>query len=112
MPPPPALSSAFAALPFAAMLLGIALLPLLVPHLWEHPAAPTILVFSCLVPVLLIEAHAGDFRPLGKEILEYIAFIALIAALYVTAGGIYITGNLRGTPLVNVGFLAIGAVTA
>jgi len=30
-------------LPFAAMLIGIALLPILVPHLWEHPLAPAVL---------------------------------------------------------------------
>ena len=43
---------------------------------------------------------------------EYVAFIALIAALYVTAGGIHISGNPRGTPRVNAAFLAIGAVAA
>jgi Na+/H+ antiporter NhaD/arsenite permease-like protein len=41
-----------------------------------------------------------------------VAFIALIAALYVTAGGIHISGNPRGTPLVNAAFLGIGAVAA
>src|SRR5204863_8417803 len=37
---------------------------------------------------------------------------ALISALYVTAGGIHISGNPRGTPRVNVTFLGIGAVAA
>jgi Na+/H+ antiporter NhaD/arsenite permease-like protein len=99
-------------LPFAAMLLGIALLPLIVPHLWEHPAAPALLVLACSVPVLLMAAHTGNFHDLAHELEEYVAFIALIAALYVTAGGIHISGNPRGTPLVNVTFLGIGAVAA
>ena len=32
---------------------------------------------------------------------EYLSFIVLLFALYVVAGGILVTGNLRGTPLVN-----------
>jgi Na+/H+ antiporter NhaD/arsenite permease-like protein len=104
--------SALAALPFAAMLLGIALLPLIVPRLWEHPAAPAVLVLACTAPVLLMAMHAGEFRGLIDQMEEYAAFIALIAALYVIAGGIHVSGHPRGTPLVNVGFLAIGAGTA
>jgi len=94
------------------MLLGIALLPLIVPHLWEHPAAPGVLVLVCSVPVVVMAAYSGDFRALSHEFAEYVAFITLIAALYVTAGGIHISGNPRGTPVVNVSFLAFGAVAA
>lgn len=112
MNPPIEQISALAALPFAGMLLGIALLPLIVPHLWEHPAAPVTLVLVCCAPVLLMAAHAGDFHGLVDQIEEYVAFIALIAALYVTAGGIHISGHPRGTPLVNVTLLGIGAVAA
>ena len=43
---------------------------------------------------------------------EYVSFIALISALYITAGGIHISGNPRGTPQINTTFLAIGAVAA
>lgn len=104
--------SALVALPFAGMLFGIALLPLIVPGLWEHPTAPFILVVACCTPVLLMAAGDGDFHGLVHGIGEYTAFIALIAALYVIAGGIHISGNPRGTPLVNLTFLGIGAVAA
>lgn len=99
-------------LPFAAMLLGIAILPLVIPHLWEHPLAPAVLAAVCAVPAILDAAASGHLAEIGEGLHEYVAFIALIAALYVTAGGIHISGNPRGTPLVNVGFLAIGAVAA
>ena len=36
---------------------------------------------------------------------EYLSFIVLLFALYVVAGGILVTGNLRGTPLVNTAIL-------
>jgi Na+/H+ antiporter NhaD/arsenite permease-like protein len=100
------------ALPFAAMLLGIALLPLLVPHLWEHPAAPAVLSAACCVPAVLDAAITGQLGAIVEGLGEYVAFIALITALYVTAGGIHISGHPRGSPLVNATFLGIGAVAA
>ena len=43
---------------------------------------------------------------------EYLSFIVLLFALYVVAGGILVTGNLRGTPLVNTAILAFGTMIA
>jgi len=100
------------ALPFVAMLLGIALLPIVVPHLWEHPAAPAVLSAVCSVPAIIDAASAGNLNGIAEGLGEYVAFIALIAALYVTAGGIHISGHPRGTPLVNAAFLGVGAVAA
>jgi len=40
------------------------------------------------------------------------SFIVLLFALYVVAGGILVTGNLRGTPLVNTAVLALGTAMA
>ena len=43
---------------------------------------------------------------------EYIPFILLLTALYTVAGGIFVRGNLHGSPLLNTGILALGAVLA
>ena len=43
---------------------------------------------------------------------EYIPFIILLTALFTVAGGIYIRGNLHGSPGLNTAILAIGAVLA
>ncbi len=99
-------------LPFAAMLVGIALLPILIPHLWEHPLAPAALSAACAVPAIADAALTGGLGEIGAGLEEYVSFIALISALYITAGGIHISGNPRGTPRINVTFLAIGAVAA
>ena len=40
------------------------------------------------------------------------SFIILLFALYVVAGGILVTGTLRGTPLVNTAILAFGTAIA
>src|SRR4029077_9026045 len=43
---------------------------------------------------------------------EDLSFIVLLFALYVVAGGILLTGDLRGTPLVNTTMLAFGTLMA
>jgi Na+/H+ antiporter NhaD/arsenite permease-like protein len=43
---------------------------------------------------------------------DYVSFIVLLFALYVVAGGILVTGNLRGTPWVNAAILALGTLLA
>jgi Na+/H+ antiporter NhaD/arsenite permease-like protein len=40
---------------------------------------------------------------------EYVPFIVLLFALYVISGGIHISGDMRAHPLVNTGWLALGA---
>jgi len=98
--------------PFAVLLVGVAVLPLVVPHLWEHPVAPSLLVAACALPVCVAAAITGNLAPVGHALAEYVAFIALISALYVTAGGVRLSGNLRATPRTNTAFLAVGAVLA
>jgi len=55
--------------------------------------------------------------PLGqKAVLEilhdYYAFITLLVALFTISGGIHLAGNLRATPIVNMVFIALGAILA
>jgi Na+/H+ antiporter NhaD/arsenite permease-like protein len=102
-------------LPFAGVLLSIALVPLVSPAVWHHHygkiAAGWALAF--LLPFALVfgpaAAAAGFMHAL---VAEYIPFIVLVGSLYVVAGGIYLRGNLHGSPGLNTGLLAIGAVLA
>jgi Na+/H+ antiporter NhaD/arsenite permease-like protein len=43
---------------------------------------------------------------------EYLPFVILLTALYTVSGGIYVRGNLKGSPGLNTAILAIGAVLA
>jgi len=103
------------ALPFVGILLSIATGPLLFPHLWEHHLGKFAAFWSACVIVPLI-ATAGPapaaHAVLHTLLLEYLPFILLLLALFVTAGGIYLQGNLRGSPLANVLLLAVGALMA
>ena len=39
---------------------------------------------------------------------EYLSFIVLLFTLYTVAGGILVTGDIKGTPWTNTGVLAFG----
>ena len=101
--------------PFAGLLLSIALMPLLVPTFWHHHygkvAAAWALAF--LLPFALqFGASATSHEIVHAMLAEYIPFIILLTALFTVAGGIHIRGNLHGAPGLNVAILAIGAVLA
>ncbi|TWO72635.1 sodium:proton antiporter [Caenimonas sedimenti] len=102
-------------LPFAGILLSIALLPLVAPSFWHHHfgkvAAAWALAF--LVPFAAVYGPGLAGTSLVHVLLaEYVPFVILLTALFTVAGGIYIRGNLHGTPALNTAILAIGAVLA
>ena len=103
------------ALPFAGMLLSIALGPILFPHFWELNYGKFAAFWAALVLVPLV-ALRGFEPALGAlahtALLEYIPFIILLFALFTIAGGILIMGNLHGTPATNTALLAIGTLMA
>ena len=103
------------ALPFAGVLLSMALIPLKAPDFWHHHFGKVTLAWSLafIVPF----AHVFGFGMAGVMLFhaaaaEYIPFIVLLTALYTVAGGIHIRGNLHGSPMLNTGLLAMGAVLA
>jgi Na+/H+ antiporter NhaD/arsenite permease-like protein len=101
--------------PFAGILLSIALLPLLAPLFWHHHYGKVSAAWSLafLLPFGLIHGAPQAGAQLVHALLaEYIPFIILLAALYAVAGGIHIRGNLRGSAGLNTAILAIGAVLA
>jgi len=103
------------AIPFMGILLSIATGPLFYAHLWEHHYGKFALVWSLcvIVPLVLIAGfEAGSHSLLHTLLLEYVPFILLLFALYTIAGGIYLEGNLRGTPAANTMLLAAGAFLA
>ncbi len=102
-------------LPFAGVLLSIALMPLLAPVVW-HRHYGKIAAGWALLFVLPFAAMHGPGLAAGvlvhTLVAEYVPFIALLVALFTAAGGIYIRGNLRGSPGTNVAILAVGSLLA
>jgi len=101
--------------PFAGVLLSIALLPLLAPHFWHHHFGKVTAAWSLafLVPFAAAFGPAAAGAGFVHALLaEYLPFVILLGALFTVAGGIYIRGNLQGSAALNAGLLAIGAVLA
>lgn len=101
--------------PFAGLLLSIALLPLAAPFFWHHHFGKVALAWSLafLLPFALSYGAglaAASFMHALLE--EYIPFIVLVTALFTVAGGIHIRGNLHGSPGLNTAILGIGALLA
>ena len=101
--------------PFAGLLLSIALMPLLVPIFWHHHFGKVTAAWGLafLVPfALAFGGGAAGVSLVHALLAEYLPFVILLTALFTVAGGIYIRGNLHGNPLLNTAILAIGAVLA
>ncbi len=101
-------------LPFAGLLLCIAIIPLINAHFWEKNLWWISIGIFCVPMAVIFMFFMGDqLKHLTMEkALEYISFITLLASLFVISGGILIKGSLSGTPLVNSIFLLIGSVIA
>lgn len=95
-------------IPFALLLLSIALMPLFAAHFWEHHY-PKVAVGLGLVTVIYFGLKS-DWHPLVHAAHEYVSFMALVGSLFVICGGINIGVKGEATPLRNTLFLAIGAI--
>ena len=103
------------AIPFAGILLSIAVIPLVAPMFWHHHFGKVSLAWA-LAFLLPFAASYGVpltiYELLHTLLLEYIPFIILLLALFTVSGGIYVRGNLHGTPALNTGLLALGTLLA
>jgi Na+/H+ antiporter NhaD/arsenite permease-like protein len=102
-------------LPFAGILLSIALFPLFAPHFWEHHFGKVSAFWGLafLVPFALLHGiELSLYSVLHTALLEYIPFIILLFALFTVAGGISLKGTLPGTPVANTALLAVGTAVA
>ena len=125
----------WAVIPFVAMLLLIATLPLIGPcaKFWERNRNKLLVVVGCSAPVILfyllvhpaMQAHPGEplaqvaagwgvlKHMLTEAMVEgYFPFIVLLLSLYVISGGIELRGDVPAHPRTNAAFLAAGAVLA
>jgi Na+/H+ antiporter NhaD/arsenite permease-like protein len=103
------------ALPFASLLLSIALGPLLFPKFWHAHYGKIAAAWSAvtLASLAWLAGGAAMFAAFTHAMLgEYMSFIVLLFALYTAAGGILVSGDLRGTPGNNTAILALGTAMA
>jgi Na+/H+ antiporter NhaD/arsenite permease-like protein len=103
------------ALPFAGLLLTIALGPLLFPKIW-HAHYGKIAAGWSIAALASVSWFAGGIvttAALVHAMLgEYLSFIVLLFTLYTVAGGIVVSGDIKGTPTNNATILLMGSAMA
>ncbi|TKC83960.1 sodium:proton antiporter [Trinickia terrae] len=107
--------SALWSVPFAGILLSIAIFPLVAPIFWHDHFGKIAAAWGALflVPFGFAFGSGAALGTLAHALLEeYVPFIVLLTALYTIAGGICVRGNLHGSPKLNTAILALGTVLA
>ena len=101
--------------PFAGILLSIAIFPLVLPEFWHHNFGKVSLFWASIliIPFLIKEGVSVTlYELLHVGLLEYVPFIILLLALFTISGGVKLTGTLVGTPIVNLLIILIGTLLA
>ena len=101
-------------IPFVCQLLCIAVFPLTkLEHWWENNTHKLMVSFLLGLPVAGWLCFNGMTHELEHQMVyDYVPFILLLMALFVTTGGICIKGDLKATPLVNCAILSVGFLLA
>lgn len=100
-------------IPFACVLLCIAILPLAAGEWWEkhQPLVIALLSVLFIVPfAVLFGAGAAAETVLECIFNDYLTFIVLLFGLYCVAGNINLDGDLAGSPRVNIIMLILGTL--
>lgn len=100
-------------IPFAGLLICIAVLPLVRGEWWEEHQPLAVLFWSLLFVVPFAVCYGvGTAAETVLECLvnDYLTFIILLFGLFCVAGNITMEGDLAGSPRINVGLLALGTI--
>ncbi len=100
-------------IPFAGLLLSIALGPALAPRGWHRRARGVMLawILALLVPEAVVHGAGAAAGALEQALVtQYLPFMSLLYALYTTAGGVLVAGGPWGRPLGNTALLALGTI--
>ncbi len=103
------------AIPFAGMLLSIAVFPLLAPGFWSQHFGKVAAAWALAYLIPFVAAHGwelGLYQVVHTALTEYVPFIILLLTLFTITGGVHLSGTLVGAPLVNTGILLVGTVLA
>ena len=107
------MNSLLLCIPFAGLLLCIAVMPLVKPEWWEKHQALAVIVWSLLfiIPSIVLNG-AGETTETVLECIvnDYLTFIVLLFGLFCVSGNITLEANLAGSPAVNALFLAFGTL--
>ena len=100
-------------IPFAGLLLCIAVMPLVKSEWWEahQPLVVALWIIVLVIPFAVLYG-VGDTVETVLEctVNDYLTFIILLFGLFCVSGNITMEGDFAGSPRINVGLLAIGTL--
>lgn len=100
-------------IPFAGLLLSVAVIPLIKPEFWEKYQAAVVAFWSLvfLIPFAVTNGP-GTALEIVLECMfnDYFAFIILLFGLFCVAGNITLEGDLAGSPRINMLLLTVGTL--
>lgn len=102
----------YTVLPFLIWLLTIALAPVAINHFWEKNTNKAFLSFVFLSPVLYYLLTHGYHHEVIHSVEEYLSFVILLGSLFIVSGGIFVDGDVKGTPANNTLLFFIGTILA
>lgn len=100
-------------IPFAGLLLSIAILPLVKGEWWEKNRPWAVLAWSILFIIpFAVKYGTGEAAETVLDCLinDYMTFIVLLFGLFCVSGNINLEGDFVGSPRINTGLLAIGTL--
>lgn len=100
-------------IPFAGLLLSIAIFPLVKPEWWEKRQPWAVAFWSLLFVIpfaVMFGASTAAETVLECLVNDYLTFIVLLFGLFCVAGNITLEGDLAGSPRINACMLAIGTL--
>lgn len=104
---------AWAMIPFALMLVMIAIAPILTGEWWDKNSHKLFVTVLLGTPTAVFLVKHGLAYELEDQILyEYLPFVILLLTLYVITGGINVSGDIRPTSGVNTALLGTGFALA
>ncbi len=100
-------------IPFAGLLLCIAVMPLVKGEWWEahQPHVVLMWIIVMVIPFAVVYGMGKTFETvLECTVNDYLTFIILLFGLFCVSGNITMEGDFAGSPRVNVGLLALGTL--
>lgn len=100
-------------IPFAGLLLCIAVMPLVKGEWWEvhQPLVVGFWIAAMVIPFIVVYGAGKTVETvLECTVNDYLTFIILLFGLFCVSGNITMEGDFAGSPRINVGLLALGTL--